>query len=81
MPKLKPLLPSQQRADALRLAIKIHALQMGMETDTKAAEFLGLSKQTYRYRLQNSSAWTYEELYRVFKKLHFKHDEIQELFN
>lgn len=79
MPKLKPS-PTEMRNRAFEAAVKYHASLLGLHNDTEIAEFLGLPPPTFRYRMKNKNAWSYEELSRMFKKLRFSKESIAEVF-
>lgn len=79
MPKLKPT-PTQVRDRAFEAQVKYHASLLGLNTDVEIAAYLGLPPPTFRYRMKNKSAWSYEELSRMFKKLRFSKESIGEVF-
>jgi hypothetical protein len=53
---------------------------MGLTTDKKIAKYLGISPQLYSYRMRHLSAWSYEDLCNIFKKLRFSQSDIETLF-
>ena len=79
MPKLKPS-PTQMRDRAFEAEVEYHARLLGLRTDVEIAAYLGLPSPTYRYRMKNKSAWSYEELSRLFKKLRFSPESIGKVF-
>lgn len=79
MPKLK-LTPTQERDRTFEALVRYHAMLLGLSTDAQIAEYLGLPPSTFRYRMHNKSAWSYDELSRMFKKLRFPKEQIGEVF-
>ena len=79
MPKLKPS-PTEQRNRTFEAQVEYHAKLLGLKTEADIASYLGLSAATFRYRMRNKSAWSYEELSRMFKKLRFDKESIGEVF-
>ena len=57
-----------------------NADRMGLTTDEKTAKYLGISPQLYSYRMRHLSAWSYEDLCNIFKKLRFSQSDIETLF-
>ena len=79
MPRLKPS-PAEQRNRTFEAQVEYHAKLLGLKTEADIAAYLGLAPATFRYRMRNKSAWSYEELSRMFKKLHFDKESIAEVF-
>jgi hypothetical protein len=79
MPRLKPS-ATELRDRTFEAQVQYHAMLLGLKTDVEIAAYLGLSAPTYRYRMKNKSAWSYEELSRMFKKLRFSPESISKSF-
>ena len=75
MPRLKPS-PAEQRRQTFRSIMRYNADRMGLTT----AKYLGISPQLYSYRMRHLSAWSYEDLCNIFKKLRFSQSDIETLF-
>lgn len=79
MPRIKPS-PAEQRRQTFRSIMRYNADRMGLTTDEKTAKYLGISPQLYSYRMRHLSAWSYEDLCNIFKKLRFSQSDIEEMF-
>jgi len=79
MPRLKPS-ETEKRDLQFEAEVEYYAKLLGLKNDVDIAAYLGLAPPTYRYRMKNKNAWSYEELSRMFKKLRFTPESIGKVF-